>query len=393
MAADAVCAVDVGSTLIKAAVYDEHLESVGTARADFPARRCSGRAEADVELVWTAFASAVRAAVARAGRSTVRVAVSAQMAGLVLLDARGHALRPAILGVDQRGEPADVTDPRTGCPPAAIYPAGKLRWLAKHEPGRLGAARYVGGIKEYLLWRLTEAWVTDPASASATGLYDVFAHRWLGTLARRCGVDVAQLPAVGTPAREVGVAGTTAATECGLPDRAAVLVGLGDGPAANLSCGAVGPSRLCVSLGTTLVARFLVRSADLPTAPVPTFVQHVADDWYCAGVRFDSAGDGMLAPLGAPGRSVTFAELPSVLAPLLEHVRELHAVGGHQDAQLLVTLAETWGRPVCTTMPQDGTRGTAALVRLPELSGQLGSIAGQVQVTGEIACREGSRFA
>lgn len=393
MAADAVCAVDVGSTVIKSAVYGESLNLLGAARTDFPAVRSAFRAEADLDLIWDAFASTVRAAMATAGKPPVRLVLSAQMAGLILLDAYGRAVRPAILGVDQRGELPVAADTRTGCPRAAIYPAGKLRWLAAQEPGLVDAARYVGGIKEYLLWRLTGAWITDPASASATGLYDVFAHRWLPPHAHRCGVKVSQLPELGAPVQDAGVTSAAAAAECGLPGPATTLVGLGDGPAANLSCGAVGPSRLCVSLGTTVVARLLVRSADLPNTAGPMFVQHVMDDWYCTGVRFDTVGDRKLAPLGASGPRVTLAELPSALELMLQTIRELRPVGSHQDPESLSTLAETWGRPVRMTASPDGTRGTASLARPPASSSRLDAVADRVPITGEIPCRQRSRSA
>lgn len=384
-----ICAVDVGSTAIKVAVYigrqraqrtTASLRTLAAARADFPAVREPGRAEADPERMWHAFAAAVRDAATNTPVPVTRLVLSAQMAGLLLLDDRARPLGPAILGVDRRAEPV-AADPRTGCPPGAIYPAGKLAWLAVHEPGRLAAARYVGGIKEYLLHRLTGAWVTDPSCASTTGLYDVITGRWLPD-PRDARIEY--LPRVARPRERVGVVSARAADDCGLPVGTPVLAGLGDGPAANLACGAAGDRRLCLSLGTTIVARLLVRGRTLPDADIPYFVQHVDADWYCLGIRFDPDGE-FYAPVGVPGMRLAESELPALLRALLGAypVEELRPIGGRsQDPDLPRRLAAQWGLPVRMTGAHDGTRGVALLAL--DDHDDLATLAERVPVTAEL---------
>lgn len=374
-----MCAVDVGSTFIKAAGYDSELRMLSFARADFPATRQGGHAEADPERMWRAFAGAVREAVDATPEPVTTLVLSAQMAGLVLLDRDGRSLRPVILGMDRRGEPVPH-DPRTGCPPGAIYPAGKLAWLAAHEPERHAAARYVGGVKEYLLYRLCGNWITDPSSASTTGLYDVTAGRWpAGPRHTR----VEYLPRVLRPCDRAGALFPDVAAELGLPAGTTLLVGLGDGPAANLACGAAGGARLCLSLGTTIVARLLVRGRALPDGGLPYFVQHVDGDWYCVGVRLDPDGDAY-SPVGAPGTRLSEAELPAMLYPLLDAygVTELRPVGSRcRDANLLGRLAAEWRLPVRITDAYDGTRGAA----LTAVAGDdLAALVTRVPVTAEV---------
>jgi sugar (pentulose or hexulose) kinase len=306
--------------------------------------------------------------------------ISTQMAGLALLGGDGRPLGPVILGVDRRGEPVPY-DPRTGCPPGAIYPAGKLAWLAAHEPRRLAAARYVGGVKSALVRRLCGAWVTDPSSASATGLYDVTTGRWLDgpRNTRR-----EYLPRVLRPRDLAGHISSEAAAELGLPAGTPLLVGIGDGPAANLACGAAGGSRLCLSLGTTLVARLLVRGRVVPDGDLPFFVQHVDGDWHCVGVRLDLDGDAY-SPVGAPRTHVSQAELPMLLSPLLEMygVTELRPVGSRcRDEDLVRRLAAEWGLPVRMSDAYDGTRG-AALLALDD-RGDLATLVARVPVTADV---------
>jgi sugar (pentulose or hexulose) kinase len=376
-----VCTVDVGSTFIKVAVYDAELRLLASARADFPAVREGGCAEADPDAMWRAFAGAVREAATAARVVVSTLVLSAQMAGLALLDHDGRPLGPVILSVDRRGEPVEP-DPRTGCPPGAIYPAGKLAWLVRHDPARLAAARFVGGVKEYLLHRLARVWVTDPSSASTTGLYDVTAGRWFTDPPY---AEPTQLPQVVPPHSRVGEVSPAAAGECGLAAGTAVFAGVGDGPAANLASGAVGGARLCLSVGTTLVARLLVRGRALPESDLPYFVQHVDSDWYCLGMRLDPDGDGY-SPVGAPGTRRPAAEVPQLLRPLLAAygVTELRPVGSRcRDRDLLRRLATDWALPVRATDAYDGTRG-AALLALVGGDGDWPGMAARAPVTADV---------
>lgn len=371
-----ICAADVGSTFIKVAVYDADLRVCASTRVPLPARGGPGRAEAHPDQLWSAFAAAVREAAYAAGTPVTVLALSAQMAGLVLLDAAARPLGPVILGIDRRGLPRPP-DPRTGCPPDAIYPAAKLAWLAEREPARLAGVGRVGGVKEYLLHRLTGAWVTDPSCASTTGWFDVSTGGWLSAPGRdreggRPGAGEVPgtdwLPRVAGAADVAGPLCADAAAVCGLPAGIPVAVGLGDGPAANLAAGAVGGQRLCVSLGTTIVVRLLVRGSAVPESGLPCFVQRVAGEWCCVGVRFSGDPAAGYTPVGVPDLRLRPAELPVVLRPLLDTygVTELRPAGGGRDPQALRELADIWRLPVRDTSAGDGTRGAALLARCTE---------------------------
>jgi sugar (pentulose or hexulose) kinase len=173
------------------------------------------------------------------------------------------------------------------------------------------------------------------------------------------------LPRVAGAADVAGPLSVDAAAVCGLAAGIPVAVGLGDGPAANLAAGAVGGQRLCVSLGTTIVVRLLVRGPVAPEAGLPFFVQCVAGAWCCVGVRFSGDPAAGYTPVGVPGMRLRPAELPAVLRPLLDTygVTELRPAGGGGQAQALRELADVWRLPVRDTAAGDGTRGAALLAR------------------------------
>lgn len=363
----AVCAVDVGSSYIKAAVYTAEQRLLGASTTAFPARRLEERAEADPGAVWDSFTAAVRGAVATAAVSPTGLAIASQMAGLVLLDARQEPIGPVILGIDgRRGRtPTRSGDGRW----SAVHSAAKLRWLAENRPADVAAATFVGGIKEYLLARLTGAWVTDPSSASVSGLYDVRERSWSSTAISGAALSIDALPDVIRCTSIVGRLLPPAAAACSMPSTTRVAAGIGDGPAGNLAAGATGSGRVCLSLGTTLVARLFVRwgpEEALPDCRVPLFVQHVDGDWFCIGARLDQLGgrDDIVGSIDAPDLRMHPSELPEALAPLLDwfFATELRPVASGLDVPALVALATQWSLPVVQTAATDGTLGAAGLL-------------------------------
>lgn len=365
-----VCAVDVGSSTVKAAVYDRWLRLRAEAHAPFPARMAGGRAEADLPEVWQVVAAVIRDTVDGSGVEPTVVAMTTQMAGLALLDNDDRPLGRYILGVDRRAAShhggGAVAVARTGCPPGNIHPVDKLAWLAQHEPGRLAAAHTIGGLKDFLLHQLCGVWVTDPSSASATGLYDQLAQRWWPDAARRVGVEVSMLPEIVPADHLVGTVTVDAAHACGLPPGVPVIAGLGDGPAANLAVGALSPHQLCLSLGTTVVARLFVPEPDLPEVGVSLFRHRVGSRTFCVGCRFDQDRrmDGAYTLVGRPGHVYDQAEIPGLLRGFLDRyaVRELRPSGSrsHQPGAAAALEAQ-WKLPVRLTGARDGTRGVARL--------------------------------
>ena len=249
----------------------------------------------------TAVIHAIRAAVMASPVEPDRLALTTQMAGLIR-DRHGCALGPAILGIDRRGQEfATESDPRTACPPGGIYPAHKLRWLSEHVPA--GRRRHrIGGIKEYLLLRLTGRWVTDRSSASVMGPVPTSDA---GPGSRRIRACFRRSP------RPWRLPAASIRLITGLPVAVPVPVGVGDGPAASLACGAVGRHRLCPSVGTTIVARLLLD--DVPEPDAAMFVQQLDDGWRSIGIRFDADASGMYAAVGSASPGIPAAGIPDAV--------------------------------------------------------------------------------
>ncbi|WP_135556520.1 xylulokinase [Paenibacillus cymbidii] len=328
-------AVDIGSTLVKVAlirVADGAIIAAG--KTTLPVERTGERAELKAEALWAAFVSAVQAVHRQTADVAARleaVSVTSQMAGLVLLDERFRPVRGMIPGVDSRGaayveafaerlqEP--LVYARTGCPPIGIYPSVKLIGLRAEEPDALRRTRFIGGVKEYVVQRLTGRWVTDPATASCTQLYDQRSGDWWPEAIAAIGIKSGMLPTLLAPEETAGSLMAPAARELGLFEGMPVLVGTGDGPAANLSTGAITSAELCVSFGTTAVTRyFSEENPAFEVAPAAeegteaamrrrTFRQHFGGRLFLHGCRLEGAGPA-LEPL-LPAFADETAPLPA----------------------------------------------------------------------------------
>ena len=223
---------------------------------------------------WRALGEAIEAA---GGLDDVAVlSVGGQQHGMVVLDADGRVIRPALLWNDTRSAAAardliaelgegDEAAGRAawadavGSVPVASLTITKLRWLADHEPENARRVAAVCLPHDWLTWRLSgaespETLTTDRSDASGTGYFDAVAgvyRRDLLALALRVSREEAErivLPRVVGP-HEVAARGGDDVDGRGLR-HLALGPGCGDNAGAALGLG-LRPGQTSVSLGTS----------------------------------------------------------------------------------------------------------------------------------------------
>jgi xylulokinase len=130
---------------------------VRTGRASHPAGT-----EVDPEAWWEALNSAI---VAAGGFGDVAaVSIAGQQHGMVILNAAGEVIRPALLWNDTRSAQAAsdlvaevgaaALAERTGSVPVASFTITKLRWVRDHEPTNAAQIAAVALPHDWLTWRL-----------------------------------------------------------------------------------------------------------------------------------------------------------------------------------------------------------------------------------------------
>jgi xylulokinase len=204
---------------------------------------------------------ALRAAVADAGglADVSAIAVGGQQHGMVLLDADGAVVRPALLWNDTRS--ARAADElvselgaqewanATGSVPVASFTVTKLRWVAEHDADSAHVASSVCLPHDWLTARLrgsTSGITTDRGDASGTGYWSPSSGEYRTDL-----LALAFGREIGVP-RVAGTFETVGEVDAawGAAPGAIVAPGTGDNMAAALGLGAR-PGDVVVSLGTS----------------------------------------------------------------------------------------------------------------------------------------------
>lgn len=283
----AVLGIDLGTSGVKALVSDPAGGVLGRGVAGYAVRvPGGGRAETAPEDWWLATRTAVRVALAEAGRVTVAaLAVAGQMHGLVLVDDRGAPLRPAILWLDQRAAAEAATYAELPCEYTAVLGnrpspgmAGPLlSWLVTHEPGTVRASWWALQPKDWLRLRLTGQAVTDPTDASGTLLFDLARDRWADPLIEKLGLPREKLPPVAASTAVAGPLLPGPAADLGLRPGIPVAVGAADTAAALFAAG-LRPDEAMLNLGSG--GQWVVLEEEFRPAPTTNLYRAVAGGYY-----------------------------------------------------------------------------------------------------------------
>lgn len=297
--------IDVATTGAKALLINETGVAIASARADYPLSMpqplWSEQSPADW---WNGVVTCVRQVLTQGNVDPAAVAavgLTGQMHGLVLLDAAGEVLRPAILWNDQRtaAECAWITEKvglqrllaLTGNPALPGFTAPKLLWVRRHEPAIYGRIAHVLLPKDYVRYRLTGGMATDLAGASGTLWLDVAGRRWSSEVLSALEVPADWLPPVYEGPQVTGTISPAAADEIGLPPGTPVVAGAGDQAAQAVGVGAVRPGVVALTLGTSGV---IFAPTDEPVIEsqgrLHAFCHAVPGRWHLMGVMLSAGG-------------------------------------------------------------------------------------------------------
>lgn len=273
-----ILAVDVGTTNLKAGIVRADGRVLRVVQRELPLMRDeSGRAEHDPHGLWDAFREVCRQACEGYGAQTGALVLSAYQLSLLAVDEGGEPLSAIITLLDTRPqqtfpqllERVDVHHlyRRTGCPPLFHYPLSKIFWLQSTHPDVFARARWLVGVKDYLIHRLTGQWVTEASLGTATQLMNLHTLRWdeyaLGVLA----LEAERLPTP-VPAEEVLAELLPAVcAQLGMAPGCRLVPGVYDGGAVAIGIGAMPERTSAINLGTTAMLRAALPQPILDSDP------------------------------------------------------------------------------------------------------------------------------
>jgi len=297
-----VLVIDIGLTHVKTVIFATDGRILERESVPYPTRRAGEFVEQEPSDWW---AAAVKGCRAIGGRSHVLLAsvaaitVTGHMHALVLADARGEPIGPALVLGDRRAlrqatrisamVGPDEVYAITGAALDPSMPAAKIAWLRDEMPERIASAAAVLACKDWLRSRLTGDRLSDPIDACASSLYDLRTGEWSADMLGSVGVDRDRLPPVVAPQTIAGGLLAEPACELGLTAGVPVVVGAGDDVEV-LGNGLLGPGQSLEHLGTTgsilTVTDRLVPDPEMRLESYP----HVIPGLWVAGGSMTTAG-------------------------------------------------------------------------------------------------------
>lgn len=297
---DQILAVDVGTQSVRAHVIAPDGRFTGSARIPIEAYRSPrpGQAEQDPGLYWTAMGAAIRASLADPAVQVDAIAgmtVTTQRNTIVVTDAEGTPLRPAIVWLDDRRTAGLPPFGGVGGVTALAFRLLRLRdtiddfaaaceanWLRVHEPDTWRRIRHYLFLSGWLAHRLTGRFVDSAAAQVGYVPFDYRRFRWARSGDWRwtvAPVDRDWLPNLVAPTEPLGALTAAPAAELGLPVGLPVIASASDKACEVLGTGAILPSVGAISYGTAAsVSMTLDRYAEaIPL--VPPFPSAVPGRW------------------------------------------------------------------------------------------------------------------
>lgn len=260
--------------------------------------------EQDPTEWWQAVAQSIRKVLESAnvnGADVAGVGLTGQMHGLVLLDAEGSVLRPAILWNDQRTQAqCDEIHQRigkerfiqiTGNVALTGFTAPKILWVAQNEPEVYAEVKHILLPKDYIRLKLTGAYAMDKADGAGTVLFNLKERDWSPEVLAALQINPAWMPPTYEGTEVTGRVSEEAARLTGLAVGTPVVAGGGDQAAQAVGVGAVETGIIGLTVGTSGVIFATTPTALIePQGRLHAFCHAVPDMWHFMGVMLSAAG-------------------------------------------------------------------------------------------------------
>lgn len=207
-------------------------------------------AEQDADDWWKAVCTTTSEILTGIDKSEVAaVSFSGQMMGCLCVDRNGKPLRKSIIWADQRAVKEanaireKIDEKRfykiTGHRISPSYSLQKLMWIKSNQPEIYRDTYKMLNSKDYIIFKLTDRFVTDYSDATGTCILDLNTYKWSEELIIITGIDGDKLPELKKSTDVIGGVSEEAAKLTGLAVGTPVVCGGGDGVCATVGAGCI----------------------------------------------------------------------------------------------------------------------------------------------------------
>jgi autoinducer 2 (AI-2) kinase len=294
-------AIDLGTGSCRAVIFDLDGHPVAIAQREWSHPGLPGVPGSqvfDTTRNWKLICECTREAIASGGLQASDIAAvssTSMREGMVLYDASGREIW-ACPNVDSRAsaEAAELVESgdarrifEKGGDWVAITSPGRFRWIARHEPEIFDSIAHMGMLSDWVLYRLTGRFVTDPSSGSSSNLFDLAERTWAPESLALVGLSSGVVPEVLEPGQVVGPIHARGAEESGLAQGTPVVVGGADTQLGLIGIGVAQPGRLTLVAGSFWQLTVVTDTPLIdPQARVRTLCHAVPGQWMTEGIGF-----------------------------------------------------------------------------------------------------------
>ena len=269
-------AVDLGTSAVKTALFDENGARAALAIEEYPLLTPGEHlCEVPAAVFWEKFKAGL-AKILGAGHDPRRIAAvsfSSQGETFVPLDQAGRPLRNVISWLDNRSLKEseeieqqfgrDLVYETTGQPAVCpTWTATKILWLRRNEPDVFEAARKYVLAEDYLIYRLSGRFVSEYSVYSSSLVLDISRRTYWADMLEFLGLSEEHFPELVESARAVGTISAAAAAETGLSSETLVVTGAYDHAAGSIGSGVTRPGVMSETTGSAMA---ICSPVDKPT--------------------------------------------------------------------------------------------------------------------------------
>ena len=263
-------AVDIGTTNLKVVLFDNEFNDIEQVSRGYKTNyRSNGVAEQSIDEIYQALEDSITWVVGKHPEITEKIKTinfSSAMHSIILLDRSMNPLTNTIIWADNRAVDEVETFKNTydwlafyrntGTPIHAMSPFAKLLWFKNGH--QINGMSYCCGIKELLIYKLTNEFVMDYSLASSTGLLNIHTMAWDQQALSVTEITEAMLPKLVDVTYQLKINSLSFSEKTKLSSLTEIVIGASDGCLANLGSGALLPGETTLSIGTSGAIRMTV---------------------------------------------------------------------------------------------------------------------------------------
>ncbi|MDX2195186.1 MAG: FGGY family carbohydrate kinase [Cytophagales bacterium] len=269
-----IIGIDIGTTSVKGIIIDEFGNILNQVIKEYIVESKGDVCELDSEVYWSAVCYCINALIVNNINSAQVAAISFSSQGetLICVDKEGVPTRKAIIWLDNRSvNESEIIKKQfdshalyhtTGLPEVIpTWTATKILWLKVHEPHVFAnTAKYLM-VSDYIIYKLTGIYVTEPSVVSSTLYFDIRNMTWWQDMLSFVGINDEKLPMLYKSGQIVGNIMPSLENTTKLTVNTLVVTGAYDHAAGAVGCGNVAEG---IATETTGASMAMVVTMDNP---------------------------------------------------------------------------------------------------------------------------------